>query len=331
MTSPAQPTEIPALHALKAIAACGVILAHCIGSPIREPLLHVCKLAVPLFFFITGYFLVQAPDFQIDRSRLLHKLRRILRMTVCIQLFYFLSKWWLLTPERLEVFTSKIQQASFWWHFLWIGDNFCGPLWYLHALIECLVILYLCVRFRLLRLLPILAVLGFLLNMALGKFAFLWHPEHFDFFVHRNALTIGLPAIYCGMLIRRYGAAWFERRSARVRLGLMLLALFLLTAENGTYFLAGIRGYGDVSLLTLPTALCVFGWALYSPWLAQVRPLVFVGRNLSANIFLFHSCVIFVLERYHLVFAGLEWVEVTSLTICVCLVIYWVRSFLKGF
>jgi hypothetical protein len=250
---------------------------------------------------------------------------KTLRLTFIIQVFYLALKWVSMPPAQVASFYTSMRHADYWVHFLLIGDNFCGPLWYLHALIECLIVLYVVAQQHQVRLIWILGGIGFLLNMALGKFAFVWHPEHFDFYIHRNALTIGLPALACGMWMRQHGAAWFRRLSEHRRFWLMCVALCLLTAENGAYFLAGIRGYGDISLLTLPTAIITFGWALYSSRLGHCRFLVFVGRNLSMYLYLFHSAVIVILSRFQLLLTIGQWLEVSAVTLLVSAVVYEAR------
>jgi hypothetical protein len=118
---------------------------------------------------ITGFFLTDADEEVLRGSRIKKMLFKTLRLTFIIQVFYLALKWVSMPPAQVASFYTSMRHADYWVHFLLIGDNFCGPLWYLHALIECLIVLYVVAQQHQVRLIWILGGIGFLLNMALAS------------------------------------------------------------------------------------------------------------------------------------------------------------------
>lgn len=189
---PSSPKPVHSLYVLKAAGAFAVVMLHT-SFILKIPLLPLLRLAVPLFFMITGYFLWSA-----DRTQTLRRIRRtavkIFWITLLANAVY--ASFLLLRGEPIDCSWRAMLRL------LLYGDNFCGQLWYMNACIEALLIIGLFVKLQqerwLFRFMPVLLLLG----LALGKYAWVWGldalPE-----MSRNGLLTGLPFVLCGCMLRR--------------------------------------------------------------------------------------------------------------------------------
>lgn len=256
-------------------------------SPVREALLPVCQMAVPVFFMISGYFILNA-DGRLEQRRLAKSFLKVLRLTVWAQVLYILYTIGcaMAHPERYE---GLFQSPDTWISLLLVGSTFNGALWYLVSYLQCLLLLMAVNRVGLGRYLWIFIPLGLLTNLLLGEYAFLWSDTGFSLEIHRNALTVGMPCIVIGMLVRRY-----ERLiTADARLWLPAFAtVLLLYAEE-----FALRGWnhdlpgGDIALFTIPLAAVVFIWFLKMEVPVWMRWSVGWGKKHSLNIYVLHGLI----------------------------------------
>ena len=85
--------NIESLDCVKGVACIFVILIHCTFPGITgEVLRAIARFAVPLFFAVTGYFLLDSHG-NVTKERILRKLKRIIRITVLADIFYVLFRF----------------------------------------------------------------------------------------------------------------------------------------------------------------------------------------------------------------------------------------------
>jgi surface polysaccharide O-acyltransferase-like enzyme len=299
--------EITSLQVLKALAAFAIVLIHTdfIAKNYLEPII---RNAVPLFFMITGYFLLNRNGVLI-LNRVRHTIIKLLKLTIIAQCFY-LAVTFIPNPHKAIEFILKPDQVL---SLLFIGGKFGGPLWYLHGTIEALIVLYLAFRFRFARILPYIIVCGLLLNILLGSYAIFWTSGPFPIPIHRNFFTIALPCIYLGMCIRR-----FEHKIA-MSLGKLTFITILLYVLLYVECIGILRKMllADIFLLTIPTSIMTFAWTLRVRQVSQCSRLANIGRKDSLNIFILHWFIRNTLRETPYDYTSYEWIEVSILSLLI--------------
>jgi surface polysaccharide O-acyltransferase-like enzyme len=280
--------DIAALHILKVFCAFGVVQLHT-TSFFAADTVPLCRLAVPLFFMITGYFLINREG-QLTMKRLRSTFWKILQITVATNLFYYayrvIDGWC-----RHDVLSSLLLTPKEVVQLLLLGNVLCGPLWYMTALLEALAVLMLLVKLRRLRWMPAVAALGLLANFCVGEFRLLGPLEGYCL---RNFVFLSLPFLYIGMVVRLNEHRL--RLSSRRLMAVALAVVVLLYAEYFSlwHFYATDTVQGDVLLFTVVLTVTLFLWALKTP--LHYPRLVTIGRRHSTNIYLFHPFVATLLE-----------------------------------
>ena len=117
---------------LKAVAALLVICIHT-GYPsvLGDYLVAFCRISVPLFLLISGYYY----QVIIDRKKITNYIKKILSLTFFSSIFYFI-----VFDKKLDYLIVFRWDKMFIFSFPIAGDH----LWYLFSLINVLVILTVC-------------------------------------------------------------------------------------------------------------------------------------------------------------------------------------------
>lgn len=117
--------EVQSVNALKFVCALMVVGIH-VDFVLRSYVLFLYRIAVPVFFMISGYFLL-SQDSTVCKEKVAKIIRKILKLAVWSNLLYIglnfcLDRQWLypVLPTLLS------------------GDTICCALWYLTAYIQCL-------------------------------------------------------------------------------------------------------------------------------------------------------------------------------------------------
>ena len=193
--------EIHSLYALKAFCAIAVVLIHTdfYGKTYFIPL---TRLAVPLFYMISGYFLFAhgAPSGVKLRRTLWHILGITVLSTLVYLAYNYANSWLFAHEHHRTVSYMRLFFPRDFWTMLLLANPYNGVLWYLTAYMQALLLLWLCVRFRLtdacIRLLP----LFFAVTLLLGCYC----PfEKLPLYVYRNFFTMAFPFLLLGAWVRR--------------------------------------------------------------------------------------------------------------------------------
>ena len=85
--------NVDSLNCAKGIACIFVILIHCtFPGIVGEMLRAIARFAVPLFFTVTGYFLLDSHG-KVTRARILRKMGRIVKITILADAFYMIFRY----------------------------------------------------------------------------------------------------------------------------------------------------------------------------------------------------------------------------------------------
>jgi surface polysaccharide O-acyltransferase-like enzyme len=306
--------EIISLQVLKALAAFAVVMLHTIlwHKGLFYP---ICILAVPVFFMITGYFLLNKEGI-LTLDRIKRTFLKILKLDIIATLLFLLC-----SPR--DNILSYIERPRL---ILWLIAFGYNHLWYLHALLQALIVLYLLLKWKLLRALPVLVALGLFINLFIGDYSIFWTKFVFMRCFNRNFFTVALPCLYFGMLCRRNES---KISYSSLQLGLITIILLLLSYLEFQFVFH--RGHsGDVQFFTVPAAVCTFIWAIKTPALNRFRWLAEIGRKDSLNIYILHWLVFEWLRKTPFASDKFEWVEVSILTLLISILLRKVTSWIKA-
>jgi surface polysaccharide O-acyltransferase-like enzyme len=311
--------EIISLQVLKALAAFAVVLIHThfiIGGYLSP----ITRNAVPLFFMITGYFLLNRNGV-LTLDRLKRSTIKLLKLTIIAQCFYAAT----ICIPHPDQFVQLMTNPRHIWGLLVGGATFNCSFWYLNAIVQALIFLYLVVRLKLGRFLPFIVVLALFLNLFLGDYALFWSNERLPLPIHRNFFTIGIPSIYLGMCIRRYEHKILISFTQLTKLTILLYILLYVEC----FFILHRQQWGDVFFFTIPTTICTFIWFLRSASVNKFSKLASIGRKDSSNIFILHIFVMRLLFKFHLTNATYEWVAVSLVSLLLSIALRKSQSLLK--
>lgn len=271
---------IHGLYLLKLWAAFLVVQIHTQSAiaPIISPFLRT---AVPIFFMITGYFLIGS-DFVIDKRRVNHSIIKTFKFTICWQLIYLLFFF------ATQIFTNDFDLAALIPHnsddFIKLfvhGTFYAIPFWYLNALIFALIV----IRFLLCLNSKLIFMLG---AVGLVYSLFAVNYFHLDFYNRLETLNstavlgIAVPSISIGMCIRLFAAKIKYKRTVII---IMTATILLAYLEYAIY--PPSQSYG-VTLMTFPIAAALVLLCVTFKMPKDLLPLANLGKKYSTHIFTTH-------------------------------------------
>ena len=295
-------TSLPALHTLKCLCAFLVVMIH-VNSPFRFELLPLTQTAVPIFYLISGYFLV-GPDSLINRSRITKTLKKIAGIAIVANLVYllFLAA---LNFHRCGDFYNILPyfKPSNLLSLLVFGGTVSGHLWYLNAYMFALLLTGLIIKLKWQKIIPFLIFAGLAVAILLGQYSRLTSLPDIGYALNRNGFTIAFPCVMTGACIRIY-----ESRLRNFKYWIAACIAIVIATYAETYFLSATNGdtiTGVLAITTIPAAACIFMMFLTTPRL-HIPVLSKIGKDYSAHIYIYHIMVMTILDATLCRIIGIE-------------------------
>lgn len=273
-------TPISSLYVLKALCAVGVVILHAPLGVATDALRHLASITVPVFFMITGYFLYHT-DRDVVLSRLSKSMRKIVPLILLLNLVYYP-----LNPIQGPI--GETYMLYFKWLALGMTPG-AGHLWYLTALLQALIILWL--WFRLAR------------GRWLWLFLLLWivravsEEYRMPLFgsapsiLSANVLCYALPCVVGGIFMRRYEGSISGRPWGLIA-GLSIVLSYI--NEFGGLWPSFVLH----PLMRTAMIISIFAYALQNKPRGQGSCLEYIGRELSGNIYYFHGLFILLMNEW---------------------------------
>lgn len=161
---------------------------------------------IMVLFVISGYLLT-SPDGSVSLSKITHVMKRILHITIWAQLIYiviFLADNYF---NDLPRFYSYIGAMGNWVNVVMVGDSVVPHLWYLNTYLIALGLLWIIIKWRMELPMIIIMAGAYVFGLLAGTYTYatgidseivkIWS-------LHRTALNMSLPALMCGVALRRY-------------------------------------------------------------------------------------------------------------------------------
>lgn len=186
---------------LKSICAFLVVCIHVpFPGVVGEYFTALTRIAVPIFFMITGYFHSDI----MKKCGEVKQIRKIFVLFLEANLLYFM---WKLFLAVLNNNTTSFFKSTFSINtgvkFLFLNESpFNGHLWYLGAILYVLLIISIADRLNCEKLLYILIPVLLLGDLILGKYSLIFWSREFPYILVRNFLFVGIPYFCIGCLIK---------------------------------------------------------------------------------------------------------------------------------
>lgn len=272
--------RIAGLEALKTLCAFMVVSLHA-RSFIGSYIYPVCIIAVPIFFMISGYFLLHDIGDNTEQ-RLKRNFYKCIKLYLLSFTVYLI---WNLTGFSVQHGEDFYNTGLFdiFRDFLFNGTGQSLHLWYLTTSIYTFLFIIILLRFRLFKYVYILASIGLVLNIFIDHYDFTtWTNEPFrNFFLIRNVFLQGVPYMVIGALCHRY-ENFFSFRNSSAIVVISLCLMFMQQAFPGI----------TVKLYPVPMAA---GTMMLFKTLTTKGPILnriaYIGQRYSLGIYLWHLIV----------------------------------------
>lgn len=294
-------TRKNSLDFLKFICAFMVVCIHItFPEPFKSIIAPFSRIAVPIFFIITGYFY----SFTKERNRELLQIKKIGVLFVFSNIVYLLYSLFksFLKKETIVDFFYNIFNAKTFVNFIFLNESPLGVhLWYLNALLYILILIYFFEKkWNRKFLYPTIPIL-LLINLILGKYSILILGNEFPEVWTRNFLFLGLPYFLIGDLIFKM------KQKLNYPILIFSTIIFSCTAflEDCLLNNFNLNLIRDIYFSTTFLAISVFLLTLNSKDSNTSRIYhfcCFIGNKLSLSIYLLHPIFIGMLSIFISVF-----------------------------
>ena len=282
--------RIESLDALKFILSFCIVSIHLpFPGVIGSIALALFRVAVPLFFMISGYFCSGYNDAKM-RKTLVKVLKLLLAGTglmVLANIAAILCKGRALNEIVAYIMgipsSRKIADVLFK-NIAYIS----GPLWFLYAYVYVLLFWWLCKKANWITACNVTAILLCVVAPVFGKYSYIFLNRAFMREDTRNWLFMGLPFFVFGEVQKGNGGKLHVSRTV----WLLLIAIFsVTTVAEGALLKRFGQGEGDVYFSTAPLSICVFQYALTMECDEKVKKLANFGKKYSMPIYILHPFV----------------------------------------
>lgn len=275
-------TQLSSINCLKLIGAFLVVCLHCFpkifwSNTVVYYVYPLFRMAIPLFLIISGYFL-----YDMDKVKFMKKCKRalvkMLWITLFANIFYFITN-----PIYFDDYASALR-------FIFIGGS-SYHLWYLNTYIETLLCLMLFLKLRKIKGLLLLSPFFYLLGLCLGTYSIIFNLNPSSDF-YRNFITIGIPCVGAGYLLKQYQEKIIYLFSRPLLLFLFILLLSEIEAFILRTYLYSQAFSGDFYVCSILLGVSTVILAIKYPWIGNNTLIDRLGKNKSLLIYIFHVIVL---------------------------------------
>lgn len=247
--------RLKSIDILKTICAFLVVCIH-IPFPGLGFLTPLTRIAVPIFFIITGYFY---PD-SMKKDGGIRQIKRILYLAIQANLIYLLWDCVYAVISRNKDIFSNIITLNNLLKFVLLNDSpLSGHLWYLGAILYVLIVIFILEKIKLKKILYYMVPILLIGDLILGKYSIVFWGREFPYILVRNFLFVGIPYFCIGCMIKESEEVKISRKVL-----FYMIILFSVTSLVERFILVSINmnATRDHYISTTPLALVVFLFAL---------------------------------------------------------------------
>ena len=286
--SRAEQSRADNIDILKTICAFLIVCIHVpFSGRVGAYFTTLTRIAVPIFFMITGYFYSDT----VARHKEEQQIKKILYLVVEANMLFLIWNIALnvLRRENIVAYIRSIFTGKNILKFLVLNESsLAGHLWYLGAILYVLIIVSLMDKFDCRKILYYLTPVLLIADLVFGKYSLLIFHREFPYILVRNFLCVGIPYFCIGNLVRE--KRWSEKWNEKVLQVLIVVFAITSLAERFVLVNAGLNATRDHYLSTTFLAICLFVYTLKSNW--HNRELAAIGREYSTWLYIVHPIFI---------------------------------------
>ena len=256
----------------------------------------VARVAVPIFFMLSGYFY---PD-TCSKQRATKKILQHLKIIIFLNLLYFFWQSGVnYISGTLGDFITKTFSLKMLMKMLFLNVSpFSGHLWYLNALLYVLVIIYYLDKNGKREILYFLTPFLLLCDLMFGKYSLLIMHRELPYILVRNFMFVGLPyfAIGCFIKVKKN---FLEKYFNNIILKLFVTVFLVCNIfERILLIKYEVNAARNHYIFTTFLAFTLFLSALrYDKNSKIVKGLACIGRKYSGGIYVIHPIFVTVFSE----------------------------------
>lgn len=275
------------------IAAFFVVMIHNSSSFMYADINCLYRFAVPVFFVISGYF------YCVPKEKKKSRIKKIFILTIVTNIAFLLYQMVIsLKDTGIADYFANTFTVEKMLKFVLLNDSpFGAHLWFLSALLYCMIIDYFFSEFMMKRkkLCVALIVVLLLCDLVFGKYSMVLFNREFDVAFIRNFIFVGIPYFYIGKLFKSVDVNAIKLNNASL---IILAVLFCVTTylEKHMLMYFNLDTAREQYLSTTLFTLVVFVLALKNPLENPGRLLGYVaysGKKYSLAIYIVHPVLVF--------------------------------------
>lgn len=278
---------------LKAILAFFIV---CIHSPfpgvIGAYFTVFVRIAVPIFFMITGYFYVDT----VKKKTEIRQIKKILKLCVFSNLIYLIWSFCLVIfeGESMYIYLTEVFNVKKMLYFLLLNESpFSSHLWYLGGALYVLVIVLIADRLDGRRVLYYATPILLLVDLLFGKYSLVLLQREFSYVLVRNFLFVGIPYFCIGCMVRDVLAERIVNK--KIVAAVIVIGSVISVLERYILEVAHLNATREHYLSTTFVAVAVFVFVLSSnerDEVGIVSVLSAIGKKYSSWIYVLHPIFI---------------------------------------
>ena len=270
---------------LKAICA---FLIVCIHAPfpgvIGEYFTTLTRIAVPVFFMITGYFYLDVEK----KNGEIRQIKKIFQLVLEANVLYLLwDSFYAILSRNMSFFADTFTIENFLKFIFFNESPLKGHLWYLGAILYVLIIVYVFDKLKIGKCLCFATPILLMGDLILGKYSVLLLGREFPYILVRNFLFVGIPYFCIGRLIRNGFGQKIKKNALTIFLivfsATSLLERFALVSLN-------VNATRDHYISTTLLAITVILFTLKCH--GDNKTLALIGRKYSTWLYILHPIFI---------------------------------------
>ncbi len=275
------------LDILKAICAFLVICIHIsYKDKIGNIVTPLCRIAVPIFFMITGFFYYRTS------KKPLRQIKKVLVLIILSNLLYFIFESIISGSPQIPS-KEEIKES-----FLYNSSPFEFHLWYLNALLYVLIIAYITDKLKIRKFLYFLIPILLIINLIYGEYSIAVLNKNFDPIYMRNYLFVGLPYFLIGDLLYKNKDKIAKKIPTKSFAILIPLFGFTSIMEERILNDLGKDAIGEIYISTTFFAIAVFLLAIKTKQVNYQNIVAEIGRKYSTYIYIIHVMFINLFNKY---------------------------------
>lgn len=266
---------------IKCFAAFCVVSLHTIPAIVSPTLNVISRLAVPLFFLITGYYYTTI----CERGKYRTQLKKVFLLAIASTLFYWLYYGCMALKNNTfrQWFTDTFNMISIQ-NWVLINDvPGIGHLWYLYTILYSFIVIYIMdkLKIRLKWMIPTFFIIG--LFIGCKGYPYSWY---------RNWIFMGIPYVLLGCTIFKYKELLIQKLKYTKIAYLIPLSAIGLVGEYKLYELLDMNPIRDNYVFIILLSGILFILALQYPNFGKGSIWAKIGQVYSTFIYIMHIFIL---------------------------------------